>query len=127
MLLTLAAAINNNGDTILKIETGEVYRAPLEPTERRQRRAVLDKKLLLDAFASIFVQDHEIVAAAAASQPLSVRGADGENMQEWQLLAIQDDNDRCFVDPSVKVRGITAVANPQGRIRRPWDLTIPCC
>jgi len=121
MLLTLAAAINNNGHAILKIETGEVYQAPLEPMERRQRRAVLDKRLLLDAFASIFVRDHEIVAAAAASQPLSVLGADGENVREWQLLAIQDDNDGYFVDPSVKVRGITAIANPRGRIRRPWD------
>jgi hypothetical protein len=121
MLLTLTAAINNNGHAILKSETGEVYRAPLVATQRRGRRAVLDKNLLLDAFASIFVRDHEIIAAAAASQPISVLGADGVT-QVWQLLAIQDVyDDGYIVDENVKVRGITAIANPRGRIRRPWD------
>jgi hypothetical protein len=120
MLLTLTAAINNNGHAILKYETGEVYRAPLEATQRRGRRALLDKKLLLDAFASIFVRDQEIIATAAASQPISVLGADGET-QVWQLLAIQDVNDGYVVDQNVKVRGITAIANPRGRIGRPWD------
>ncbi|KIM77545.1 hypothetical protein PILCRDRAFT_617712 [Piloderma croceum F 1598] len=120
MLLTLTAAINNNGHAILRYETGEVYRAPLEVTQRRGRRGVLDKKLLLDAFASIFVRDHEVIATAAASQPISVFAADGET-QVWQLLAIQDDNDGYIVDENIKVRGITAIANPRGRIRRPWD------
>jgi hypothetical protein len=117
MLLTLTAAINNNGHAILKYETGEVYRAPLEVT---QRRGMLDKKLLLDAFASIFVRDNEVIATAAASRPISVLAADGET-QVWQLLAIQDDNDGYIVDENVKVRGVTAIPNPRGRIRRPLD------
>lgn len=58
---------------------------------QRRRRTVLDKKVLLDAFASIFVRDHEVVAAAAASQPVSVLSTEGE-IRVWQLLAIQDDD-----------------------------------
>lgn len=38
----------------------------------------------------------------------------------WQLLAIQDD-DGYVVDQSARVKGITAIANPRGRIRRAWD------
>jgi len=118
-LLTLVAAINNNGHALLKYDTGEAYRAPLEPIQRWQ--PVLNKHLLLDAFAAIFVRDHEIIATAAASQPVSVPSTDGGMSQVWQLLAIQDDHDGYYVDPSDKVREIATFANPQGRIRRPWD------
>jgi hypothetical protein len=117
-LLTLVAAINNNGHALLKYDMGEVYRAPLEPI---QRQPVLDKHLLLDAFAAIFVQDHETIATAAASQPVSFPSTDGGMSQVWQLLVIQDDHDSYYVDPSDKVRGIAAFANPCGRIQRPWD------
>jgi len=67
MLLTRVSAINNNGHAIVKYDVDETY--PL--LELTQRRTVLGKKLLLDA-AAIFVQDNEIVATAAASQPISI-------------------------------------------------------
>jgi len=92
---------------------GDVYRAPLEPI---RRRPVLDKHLSLDAFAAIFVWDHETIATAAASQPVSFPSTDGGMSQVWQLLVRQDDHDGYYVDPSDKVRGIAAFANPCGRI-----------
>ena len=82
-------------------------------------QGVLDKKLLLNAFASIFIWDHEITATAA-SQSISVLATDGET-QVWQLLMIQDDNDGYIVDENIEVRGITTITNQQGRIQRPWD------
>ena len=91
MLLTRVSAINNNGHAIVKYDVDETYPLLELPT---QRRTVLGKKLLLDA-AAIFVQDNEIVATAAASQPISIPVL--STSEEIQLFVIQDDNEGYIV------------------------------
>lgn len=49
----------------------------------------MDNKLFLDAFAAIFVRDHEVVAIPAASASVPNLGTGGD-VQVWQFLAIQD-------------------------------------
>ena len=130
VLLTLATAINNNGHAILKQVFDEDYRAPLELTRRSSK---LDKRLLLSAFAAIFVRDHEVIAAAASEQTVdaSVSPTGHSSSAVYQVLAMQDESTHAIQDePNYKdldveehasISGVTAIANPRGKIPRPWE------
>jgi hypothetical protein len=129
-LLTLVAAINNNGHAILKQPYDEDYVAPLEVTQHATR---LDKHLLLGAFAAIFVRDYDVVAVAASEQSnnIPVPSVGHPSSGVYQVLAVQD-QPACTIEDEYKYRelhvekntnitGLTAVANPRGKIIRPWE------
>jgi hypothetical protein len=97
VLLTLATAINNNGHAILKQVYGEDYRAPLELTRRSSK---LDKRLLLSAFATVLVRDHEIIAAAASEETVDalVSPASHSSSSVYQVLVMQDESAHAIQD-----------------------------
>jgi hypothetical protein len=129
-LLTLATAINNNGHAVLKQVYGEDYKAPLEVTRRSSK---LDKRLLLSAFAAIFVRDHEVIAAAASEKTVdaSVSPAGHSPSGVYQVLAMQDESAHAIqdepnyrdleVEEHAPISGLTAIANPRGNIPKPWE------
>jgi hypothetical protein len=123
-LLTLTAAINNNGHAILRQHYEEDYVAPLE--------LKLDKRLLLNAFASIFVRDHEIIAIAASENRVNISVSPGDHSRPgvYELVAMQDEPAHIIHDePQYKeldveadaIAGLTAIDNPRRNFRRPWE------
>jgi hypothetical protein len=130
VLLTLATAINHNGHAILKQIYDEDYRAPLELTRRSSK---LEKRLLLGAFAAIFIRDHEVIAAAASEQTVdaSVSPVGHLSSGVYQVLAMQDESVHAIqdepnyrdldVEEHVPISDLTAIANPRGKITRPWE------
>jgi hypothetical protein len=129
-LFTLVAAINNNGHASLKQPYDEDYVAPLELTQHATR---LDKRLLLGAFAAIFVRDYEVVAVAASEQPnkISVSSAGHPSSGVYQVLAMQDEPAcaiqgeykyrELHVEKNANITGLTTIGNPRGRITRLWE------
>jgi hypothetical protein len=130
VLLTLVTAINHDGHAILKQGQREDYRAPLE---LRRRSSKLDKRLLLSAFAAIFVRNHEIIATAASEQPVDtpVSPAGYSPSGVYQVLAMQDKSAHAIqdepnygelqVEEHAMISGSTATSNPRGKIPRPWE------
>ena len=130
VLLTLVTAINHDGHAILKQVQREDYRAPLE---LRRRSSKLDKRLLLGAFAAIFVRNHEVIATAASEQPVDtpVSPASYSPSGVYQVLAVQDESAHAIqdepnygeleVEEQAMISGVTAISNPRGKIPRPWE------
>ena len=124
-LLTLTAAINNNGHAILRQHYEEDYVAPLELTRRASE---LDKRLLLGAFASIFVRDHEIIAIAASENRVDTSVSPGDHSRPgvYEVVAMQDDpihHEPQYreLDEADAIAGLTAIDNPRRNFKRPWE------
>lgn len=125
-LLTLTAAINNNGHAILRQHYEEDYVAPLELTQRASK---LDKRLLVGAFALIFVRDHEIIAIAASENRVgtSVSPGDRKRPGVYEVVVMQDDiihDEPQYRELDVEadaIAGLTAIDNPRRSFQRPWE------